>query len=97
MFSQIGGARIGLGRSSWPFARLSATREDVSVRCLFNYIFPKRSIRRLSRHHGLFSTGLRIEHDIPRYSSFFVFWTFDFETLKRELEALGYEVHDRPA
>ena len=40
------------------------------------------------------STGLRIEHDVARYPRFFVYWTFDFAALARELEALGYEVHD---
>jgi|SRR5215467_480583 len=94
IFSQIGGARIGVWNASWPLAWLSATRADISVRCWFNYTFPKRNIQRLSRHRGWFSTGLCIEHDIPDYSPFFVFWTLDFAKLKRELEALGYEVHD---
>ena len=97
MYREIGGARIGIWHSSWPSAWLSATREDVCVRCFFNYTFPKRRIRRLSGYRGIFfSTGLRIEHTVPRYSEFFVFWTLDFTRLKRGLEALGYEVHGEP-
>jgi len=93
-FSQIGGARIGFFNATWPFAWLSATPEAISVRCGFKFTFPKASIRRLGRHSAVMSTGLRIEHDVPRHPSFFVYWTFDFATLARELEALGYEVHD---
>jgi len=40
------------------------------------------------------SNGLRMEHSVPRYPAFFVFWTFDFPALKRELEALGHPISD---
>jgi hypothetical protein len=93
-FAQIGGARIGLFNASWPFARLSATRDAIALRCGFKFTFPRDAIRRLSRHDGAFSTGLRIEHDVPGYPAFFVFWTFRFETLSAQLQALGYEIGD---
>lgn len=93
-FRQIGGARIGFVNATWPFAWLTATPEMISLRCGFKFTFPKDSIRRLRWHRGIMSSGLRIEHAVPRYPTFFVFWTFDFPALKRELEALGYEVHD---
>jgi hypothetical protein len=44
----------------------------------------------------LFSTGLRIEHTVPAYPEIVVFWTFGFETLRRDLESMGYEVHEAP-
>ena len=93
-FRQIGGARIGFFNATWPFARLSATPDAISLWCGFRFTFPKESIRRLSWHQGRMSTGLRIEHGLPRYPEFFVFWTSDFPALKRELEALGHEVSD---
>src|SRR5262249_3436739 len=95
-FSQIGGARTGLSHSSWPFPWLAATREEISVRCWFNYTFPKGRIQRLSWHRGWFSTGLRIEHDIPDYAPFFVFWPPDLTTLERGLAVLAYEIHGKP-
>jgi hypothetical protein len=94
IFRQTGGARIGFFNASWPLARLSATREAVSLWCGLRFTFPKESIRRLSWHRGWMSNGLRIEHGVPRYPEFFVFWTFDFPTLKRALEALGHQVSD---
>jgi len=41
---------------------------------------------------GVFSTGLQIEHSIPRRPPFVVFWTFGFAELKQELERYGYTV-----
>jgi hypothetical protein len=98
-FSQIGGARIGFVNATWPFARFSATSEAVSLRCGFNFTFPKDKIYRLSRYDGIANafytpTGLQIQHDVPSYPVFFVFWTFNFERLKRELEALRYKVRE---
>jgi hypothetical protein len=93
-FSQIGGARIGFFNATWPFAKLSATREGISLRCGFKFEFPKDKIYRLSRYKDHFSNGLQIQHNVSRYPEFFVFWRFNFERLKRELEALDYKVRE---
>jgi hypothetical protein len=94
IFAQIGGARIGFINATWPFARLSADRDTMALRCLFKFRFPRGRITRLSRYRGLISTGLQIEHTVPLYPDFMLFWTFDFDSLKAELEALGYTVCD---
>jgi hypothetical protein len=93
-FRQVGGARIGFFNATWPFVWLSATPDGLSLWCGLRFTFPTERIRRLSWHKGVMSTGLRIEHSVPRYPAFFVFWTFDFPALKQELETLGHEVHD---
>jgi hypothetical protein len=91
-FAQMGGARIGFFNATWPFARLSADRDAIALRCMFiKFTFPRESITRLSRYRGITSTGLQIEHK-TRYPAFMLFWTFDFDTLKAELQALGYAV-----
>ena len=64
------------------------------TRCVLSCVgrecsFPKADVQGLSRHGGLFSTGLRIEHTVSSYPEFVVFWTFGFETLKRGLESTG--------
>jgi len=91
-FAQIGGARIGFINATWPLARLSADRDAIALRCLFKFTFPRQRITRLSRYRGFTSTGLQIEHTVPRYPGFMLFWTFSFDKLKVELEALGYTV-----
>ena len=87
--------------ASYPFATLSATPELLRLSCLGrDYSFPKSSIRRLSRHRGFFSTGLRIEHADSSFPEFVVFWaslffwTSGFQKLKTQQENLGYEIRD---
>ena len=97
-FAQIGGARIGFLNATWPFARLSADGDAIALRLLIvKFTFPREKIRRLSRYRGFMSTGLQVEHAVGHYPKFMLFWTFDFDTLKAELEALGYEVRDSAA
>jgi hypothetical protein len=97
-FSQTGGVRIGDGafaalNVTWPFASLKVTESELTLSCFRKeWIFPKSSLRRLSRHDGHFSTGLRIEHGVETYASFIVFWSFQWPRLRRELELRGYVV-----
>jgi hypothetical protein len=95
MFAQIGGARIGFFNATWPLARVSADRDAIVLRLfpfIIKFTFSHDSITRLSRYRGLTSTGLQIEHKVPHYPRFMLFWTFDFDTLKAELQSLGYTV-----
>ena len=100
-FTQKGGARLGMFNASWPFATLSATPDALHLSSLGrDYASPKSSIRRLSSHQGVFSTGLRITHTDSSFPELVVFWastffwTSGFQKLKTQLENLGYEVRD---
>ncbi|MDB6031069.1 MAG: hypothetical protein JWM16_1407 [Verrucomicrobiales bacterium] len=98
LVSQTGGARLGEWfNASYPNASLSADNNAIQISCLGrDYIFPKSSINKLSRHRGIFSVGLRIEHQnahIPEFIVFWAsifFWTSGFNNLKAQLENLGY-------
>jgi hypothetical protein len=62
-FTQSGGARLDNFNASYPFATLSGDPDALHLSCIGrDYHFPRISIRRLSRHRGLFAVGLRIEH-----------------------------------
>ena len=98
---QKGGARIDSWNVTIPYAVLSACRDSLRLSCLGqDYVFPKDRIIGLSRHRGLFSVGLRIEHDVPLYPAFVVFWVSvffkkaRFSQTKERLNALGYRVKD---
>jgi hypothetical protein len=98
-FTETGGARLDFFNATCPFATLSGDAQALQLSCLGRcYIFPKSSIRRLSRHRGIFSVGLRIEHAEKSYPQFVVFWasiffwTSGFRKLKAQLESLGYEI-----
>ena len=62
------------------------------------YVFGRSDILSLSKFRGSFSTGLLIEHAVPTYPRFVVFWVDPFPwgkrfaRLKDTLESLGYDV-----
>ncbi len=98
-YNQTGGARLDMFNATWPFATLSADRENLTLQCLGKtYVFPKNEISELSRHGGIFSVGLRIAHKNPTAPGFVVFWASlvpfhkGFQRLRTGLEELGYAV-----
>jgi hypothetical protein len=100
-FWQKGGARIGWKNVTAPFATLSVSREALRISCFgTDYTFPKDTIAGLSRHRGIFSIGLRVQHTVPVYPDFIVFWISfipwggrrRFAALKQKLESLGHGV-----
>ncbi len=91
----IGGVRVGIFNAGFPFAWLSADRDTIALRCLFKFRFSRDKITGLRRYRSFFFfSGLQIEHNVPLYPGLLVFWTFNFDKLKEELEALGYTVRD---
>jgi hypothetical protein len=99
-FSQIGGARLGLMNATWPFARLVANSDELTLRVLvFKFSFPKGSVARVSEHDGLLAgvlprfitSGLRIEHHNKNAPSFIVFWTPHSSALLKQLASMGYQ------
>ena len=99
MFSQIGGARLDWTNVTIPFARLSGDGNGLRLSCLGrDYVFLKSNIERLSRYRGMLSIGLHIEHTVPLYPKFVVFWVSAlpwggrFLVLKEKLESAGYSV-----
>jgi hypothetical protein len=83
-----GGGILGMPFSeSWPFAVLKVYADRLE---LHGHVIPKTSITVLRREHGLISRGLYIES--RALSGWLVFWTFDFESLRQELEKDGYPV-----
>jgi len=60
-------------------------------------MFPKSSIRRLGRHRGIFSVGLRIEHTEQSFlsslsSGLRYLLDFSFPEVEANLESLGYDI-----
>jgi hypothetical protein len=91
-----GGARLGTGfgalNASAPLARLTATRGELRLSCPgHDLVFPRNSISTLSKHRGIFSSGVRIEHTLSDCDQFVVFWTFRFRQVQKDLSDLGYE------
>lgn len=103
-FIQTGGLQF---RSGWrvtnltmPFANMRVTREAILVtgsfigwtRCSFS--FPRSSIRGLRWRRIFFNLGVQIEHDLPSYPAYILFWVSDRKALIQGLRDFGYEVSD---
>jgi hypothetical protein len=98
-FSTTGGARLDGLNWTASFATLSGNKDELRLSVPGReYVFPKNNDLRLSRYRGVFSVGLRIEHDdetVPQFVVFWApvfFWTSGFRNLKIQLESLGYKV-----
>jgi hypothetical protein len=98
-FRWTGGANLGWLFFGWPLVKLLANADGLRISCLGQqYLLPRNNIQRLSRQVGLFSTGLRIEHSVQSVPQSIVFWysfclTSGFDHLCRQLEDLGFKVH----
>ncbi len=87
-----GGLRADLFNASWPFAKIRVTREKVTLRVFSTeYEIEKSAIKTLKKHKGIFSTGMKIEHDKNEIPGRLIFWTFNFSKLKLAMEQLGYD------
>jgi hypothetical protein len=105
-FTQTGGARYGAGMWSRnanltvPFATLGVTREELVLSMsLFQlwkrtFRFPRSSLRCLRWKRGLFSLGLKIEHNVAEYPPLVLFWVSNREALTQGLRDFGYEISE---
>lgn len=96
-----GGARIGGFNASYPFATFSADAHSLILTSPGRELcIPRESIRRLGRHRGMLSVGLRIEHVCATAPGEVIFWASllpfsrGFKNLKAQLIRLGYAVND---
>jgi hypothetical protein len=93
VFTLVGGMRADLFNASWPFARLTATKEKICLQVFSRkYEIDKSAINKLKKYKGIFSTGLKIEHQNHEIPGRLIFWTFSFKKLKLVLEQMGYKV-----
>ncbi len=93
-FSQLGGARLGLLKFSWPFARLRIDGDSVSLSVPFYTMRVPRGGARLSarRGHGLVGSSLTIRRDEPGSLRSVIFWTTAFDALVAALERNGHDL-----
>ena len=95
---ETGGYR--LGRNAWlafnataPFGSLEIHHDRLVLHTITRALtFPRESITALSVFSGFFSSGLRIQHHIPSYPRFVVFWSSDILRLQQRLGDAGFLV-----
>ena len=92
----LGGARINSFNATWPFARLTATREILRLRVIWAGVFEFRPDQVIGLSEFGFipfvGKGVQIHHHVPNYPSRIVFWylTWSVSWLIEELCLLGY-------
>lgn len=102
-YTETGGIRYGHSfwiatNFTWPFATLTAKADGVSIRVSLGklwsrtFVLERTQIKSIKKRRGLMSTGISIEHSNAEHPPFILFWTFHFEKLKKQLEAIGYTI-----
>jgi hypothetical protein len=103
VITETGGFRVGRSallalNATWPFGTLQIHHDRLVLSTLFRrYTFLRESIVALSVFSGLFSRGLRIEHSVPDYPRFIVFWSSHMSRLQQRLGEAGYVLADAKA
>lgn len=93
VFSQKGGVRLDVLNFTWPFAKIIANSESITIRAFWKkYILKRNEIIELRKYSGLFSEGLLIEHNRKDYPYKIVFWSLNLKSLKSGIESLGYSI-----
>ena len=93
VFTMTGGLRADLFNASWPFAKLTVTKEKILLKVISKeYEIEKSKIDTLKKYKGIFSVGLEIGHHESQIPARLIFWTFNFARLKQGLEQMGYKV-----
>lgn len=98
VFTQQGGYRVGRSallsfNASWPFGSVELRSGELALHCITRrLVFPVAAVTSVFIYHGLFSVGVRIEHTIPDYPRFVVFWTRNPDELIQRLKDAGYPI-----
>jgi hypothetical protein len=73
-----GGARIGMANATWPFASLKVSKDrlDLNATIVGNLVFRPADIISIEPYSGGISSGLKINHRVPKYKDKVIFWTF---------------------
>lgn len=90
-----GGARIGYFNATWPFAKLQATSDCLTLKVRFSgtYIFPISSVVAVHKftHIPFLGWGIRIEHIVSKYPTLIVFWFLGYpSTVLTFIEKQGF-------
>lgn len=93
--SSVGGARIGWINATWPFARLTARRDQLILNgtLIGKYSFSPEQVVAIEKYTviPILGWGIRIHHSVADYPRKIVFWCFGSpESLIRRIQETGF-------
>jgi hypothetical protein len=106
-FHSTGGTYLGGAYASWPFAKLTASREQLRISvptfaplAESQYMFPAESVISVKRLILLpvLAWGIRIEHTVATYPRRIIFWSLASPSrLIAGLASVGFEARSNQA
>lgn len=89
---ETGGANIGFGRTTWPFAKLMVNKNELRLNAsiLGNLYFRPSDIVSIEPPSLFFGGGIKINHRVNGYSAKVVFLTFGSRDLIKRIEDSGF-------
>ena len=89
---ETGGAKIGLARATWPFARLTVNKNvlQLNASIIGNLYFRPSDIISIEPSSFLSGAGIKINHRVEKYSSKVIFLTSGGSDLISRIEATGF-------
>ncbi len=100
--SLTGGARLGFFNATWPFAKLTATEDSLTLKVAFmgSFTFTPDQVVRIDQYVRIpfAGWGIRIQHDVPHYPSKIIFWYLGFpSTVFQYIKDSGFPfLEERP-
>lgn len=88
-----GGARIGMGRVSWPFARLTVnpSRLEIHASILGSFVFAPDDVISINKSSGFLGRGIQICHKVNNYKKRIEFVTsLDPDEIINQIKEVGF-------
>jgi hypothetical protein len=94
-FKNIGGAKIGMFKSTRPLATLTVTptKMELSVTVIGKFVFLPEDVTSITLHPGghKMLPGIQIHHNVPHYKEKVIYWSGTGQgELIRKIEATGF-------
>jgi len=96
---ETGGARIGMGNATWPFATLTVDKNKLQLNAtiLGNLVFRPGDIISIVPYSRFLSKGLKINHTVSKYKDPIIFWTSGSQSdLIKRIEQTGFLTNTDP-
>ena len=94
-FKKTGGAKIGIFKSTLPFATLTVTpaKMELSVTVIGKFVFLPEDVKSITFHPGGYkmNPGIQIHHNVPHYKDDVIFWSGTGpQELLNQIKATGF-------